>query len=275
MFVAVSFEDRAESGFFRRMGDRLYNRDITARRASFGGSAYWHVVQNLYGDKPDWELLARVCGPQGQKLLLPKGMSPPKGLGLRLCPLEVYSARMTVRLTCQLLEELGAAARTAAVGVLDMEGGCSGCCEILAERCGTVKAYTGRPEKYAARAEKLMEERGAALVVCDSPEELSDCLICAAPSPAGVVRLRCPVVTVEKSLVQGRPTINRPELQLPEAYAAAVPQGIAPEDFFGALELYGSRRPDMALSAAAVRIDGRRVEAGEIMLELSAGKHYY
>lgn len=268
MFAAVRF-DTQRRGAFRRLGDRVRARGTTARLRDSPGDGCWEIVQRTYGGPPRWGELAELCGPLGSRLLLPRGVGPPEGCGLRALPLEDFYARLAAECAARLLEALQSAGREASVGLYDPDGRCCRLAGTLAPCCGAVVALTARPDRYRTCAARLMADTGASLTFAAETDALRGCAVCVAPSPVGDARLPCPVLAADGSPARGRPTANALRALLPADAAEALPEGADPTDFLGALVLYGAYRPG-PLAVESLRIDGRLAAPEELQSIISS-----
>ena len=127
-----------------------------------------------------------------------------------------------------------------------------------------VKVYTLRRSRYAAAETMLRVEYGLPLLWAETPAELEACSICAAPYPTGVIRVRRPIITADRSGIQGNPTVNRLTLALTPEQLAEVPPGAEPTAFWGMVTECGTRRVKLPLTLGGCRIDGRLAEFTEL-----------
>ena len=150
------------------------------------------------------------------------------------------------------------------LALLDPQGIAPWACGEWLDCCRGVKVYTLRRSRYAAAETMLRVEYGLPLLWAETPAELEDCSICAAPYPTGVIRVRRPIITADRSGIQGNPTVNRLTLALTPEQLAEVPPGAEPTAFWGMVTECGTRRVKLPLTLGGCRIDGRLAEFTEL-----------
>lgn len=165
------------------------------------------------------------------------GAAPPEVLAPEGCPLRDYrpqdfTARLTVAAARQAMEQT-AGKGSGLLGLLDPQGIAPWACGEWLDCCRGVKVYTLRRSRYAAAETMLRVEYGLPLLWAETPAELEDCSICAAPYPTGVIRVRRPIITADRSGIQGNPTVNRLTLALTPEQLAEVPPGAEQPPFGG------------------------------------------
>lgn len=95
-------------------------------------------------------------------------------------------------------------------------------------------------------------------------QNLQNCSFLISPTPTGVMRTSLPVLTVDHSGIQGRPTINRLRFDLPPQILSEIPDGLEPLSFLGAAYECGTRRFELSFPLNGCRVDGRLVTTGEL-----------
>lgn len=269
MFVVLTIQ-REEKGLLVRAGEWLRG-PLEVRRRSFLGNGYYHIIDHT-GGRPHWELLSRAVGKVATRLVLAGEEEPPQGSGLRPYDPSIFAGRMTAMAGVQLLREMGEAGRRATVALVDEDGLFSWCAGELARQCALLRVYTRRPDRYAALCRELMEGLGASLLLTDGPEGLGDCLFAVSPAPTGVWKLPMPVLTVDHSGIQGRPTLNRLEPALPPELLEQLPPGVSLPLFLGAAWETGLRRFPLDMGLRSCRADGRLVDFSQASSLLSLWK---
>lgn len=260
MFMVVAIEDgkevlRLRLGRFLR-GDRLAWQDGTCR-----GNRYRYVVWHGQTGQLPWNRLAALCPRPRTPVLLPAGILPPQGCPIRDYHPQDFTARLVVAAARQVMAGTDG---KGLLGLLDPQGIAPWACGEWLDCCRGVKVYTLRRSRYAAAEKLLREEYGVPLLWVETPAELEDCTLCAAPYPTGVLRVRRPVLAADHSGVQGSPTVNRLELTLPADYTAEVPPGVEPTAFWGMVTECGPRRVALPLGVRLCRVDGRLAEFTEL-----------
>lgn len=258
MFVLLTIQ-REERGLLARIGDWLGRGPLEVRRRSFLGNGYYHITDHTVG-RPHWELLTQAVGRAATRLVVTGEEEPPRGSGLRLYDPSIFAGRMTAMAGVQLLRSLPDKGRQTSVALVDEDGLFTWCAGELARRCLLLRVYTRRPDRYNTLCRELMEEIGANLVLADDPQGLSGCRFAVSPAPTGVWKLPMPVLTVDRSGIQGRPTVNRLIPDLSPEVMETVPPGAPLFLFLGAAWETGLRRFPLDMGIRACRVDGRLAE---------------
>lgn len=261
MFVVVTTQEQPR-GLLTRAKDRITGGNLISQRKTFLGNVYYHMT--VQGGSVPWDRIAGMVGRAATRLVLPPQLEPPPGRGLGRYNATIFEGRLTALAAAQALRQSPHPGGGTTLGMLDEDGLWGWCCRELAPLCGAVRVYTQRPQRYEAISRQMMEDWGASVVLADQPQELERCDFAISPASTGVVRLRLPVITVTHSGVQGRPTINRLRLQLPQDLLDQIPPDIQPEDFLGAAYELGTRRIPLTFSLGECRVDGRRAALEEI-----------
>lgn len=263
MFVVLTIQ-REERGLLARAADWLGKGPLEVRRRSFLGNGYYHIIDHT-GGRPHWELLAQAVGRAATRLVVAGEEEPPRGSGLRLYDPAIFAGRMTAMAGAQLLRELPDGGRQTTVALVDEDGLFTWCAGELARRCALLRVYTRRPDRYTGLCRELMEGEGASLVLADGPEGLRESRFAVSPAPTGVWRLPMPVVTVDRSGIQGRPTLNRLEPDLAPELEETIPPGVPLPLFLGAAWETGLRRFPLDMGIRACRADGRLIPFGQAL----------
>lgn len=272
MFVVLTIQQE-KKGLLERAADLLGRGPLEIRRRSFLGNGYYHIIDHTAG-RPHWEQLARVAGRAASRLVIAGEEEPPPGSGLRRYDPSVFAGRLTAMAGVQLLGQMGDEGRRAVVGMVDEDGLFTWCAGELARRCGLLRVYTRRPDRYRALCRELMEGLGASLTLAESPRELEVCCFGVSPAPTGVWKVAIPMITVNHSGIQGRPTINRLEPELPAELAGELPAGVDPALFLGAAWETGLRKFPLDMGIARCRADGQLVSGlGQAVGFLRFGGH--
>lgn len=263
MFVVLTIR-REEKGLLARMGELLGRGPLEVRRRSFLGNGYYHIIDHT-AERPHWELLARAVGRAATRLVVAGEEEPPRGSGLRLYDPSTFAGRLTAMAGVQLLRGLGEEGRRAIIAMVDEEGLFTWCAGELARQCALLRVYTRRPDRYQNLCRELMEGMGASLLLTEGPEGLGDCLFAVSPAPTGVWKLPLPVLTVDHSGIQGRPTVNRLEPELSPELLGEIPAGVSLPLFLGAAWETGLRRFPLDMGIRTCRADGRLVGLEEVL----------
>lgn len=264
MFVVLTIQRESRS-LLTRAGDWLGRGPLEVRRRSFLGNGYYHITDHVHlTGRPHWELLARAVGRAATRLVVAgdgeTAEEPPMGSGLRCYEPSIFAGRMTAMAGAAALRGMADGGRQTAVALVDEDGLFTWCAGELARRCAALRVWTRRPDRYLALCRELMEGLGANLLLADSPQGLAGCRFAVAPAPTGVWRLEMPVLTVDHSGIQGRPTINRLEPELSPELREQIPPGVPVSLFLGAAWETGLRRFPLDMGIRCCRVDGRLAE---------------
>lgn len=256
MFMVLTVAEQSE-GRWQRLRRTLSGKDLVWQSGSYGGNRYLHVT--WYGNAADipWGRIAAITNRPRVPMLLPPGVVCPPGCPVRAYEPQDFEARLVVAAVCQSLREQPAAAHRGTVGIIDPQGIAAWAASELAACCRGIMVYSLRPERYRNQEQWLMEQTGLPLQYASTPSQLKDCLLCAAPYPAGVFTVPAPVICADRSGIQARPTINRLTLHLSPEIHQAIPAGVSPEHFLGMVTEIGQRRIEQELLIEMCRIDGR------------------
>ena len=262
MFMVVAIEDKKEP-LRQRLGRLLRGAALEWEDRSCGGNRYRYIVWHGPAERLPWNRLALLCPRPRSPVLLPPEVLAPEGCPLRDYRPQDFTARLTVAAARQAMEQT-AGKGSGLLGLLDPQGIAPWACGEWLDCCRGVKVYTLRRSRYAAAETMLRVEYGLPLLWAETPAELEDCSICAAPYPTGVIRVRRPIITADRSGIQGNPTVNRLTLALTPERLAEVPPGAEPTAFWGMVTECGTRRVKLPLTLGGCRIDGRLAEFTEL-----------
>lgn len=264
MLMAISL-GQAQNSFFRRWRQKLRGEDLQWRYAAYAGNRYLNVTWFGTAETIPWARVAAIPVRSRGGVLLPEGAVIPPQSTLHAYEPQDFYARLTVSAVCGCLRDTPEIARRATVGVIDPAGVAAWACMEIAPWCRSIRVYTLRPERYTEQEQMLLEEHGVPLLYADTPRELRGCALCAAPYPTGVFAVPSAVVTPDRSGIQGRPTVNRLSLLISEEQRTAVPRGLCPELFFGALAETGFHRFPLEYTVDQCRIDGRLARMHDVL----------
>lgn len=262
MFVAVAIEGQKEP-LRQRLGRWLRGETLEWEDRFCGGNRYRYVVWHGAAEQLPWNRLAQLCPRPRTPVLLPPELLPPQGCPIREYRPQDFTARLTVAAARQGMEQFRGRGG-GLLGILDPQGIAPWACGEWVNCCRGIKVYTLRRSRYTAAEALLREEYGLPLLWAETPTELEDCTLCAAPYPTGVLRVRRPVLAADRSGIQGSPTVNRLELALPPEHRVEVPPGVEPTAFWGMILECGTRRMALPLEIGRCRMDGRLADFTEL-----------
>ena len=133
----------------------------------------WRLIRAPCGAKgPDWKRIERLAGHHRAKLISFTEEVPPPESSVKLVKLYGFERIMAAKVLCRLLPEEKA---PQTVGVIDPEGRCLSAVEILLGQAECVMVYTNRPERYEWFARRMLEQKGAPVVLCQNPNMMTPC----------------------------------------------------------------------------------------------------
>lgn len=259
MFAAVILEQPRGSGCWGALLDKLRPPRPQVEERQAGESRFWQITCPISRDGRHWTAIAQAAGRFSTRLVVDPAVELPPGLR-RFDPEPFYS-RLLLNTARAALVSSGLAPERRTVGLWDEAGEALPLAEPLLDLCPALKVVTSRPEPWRALSDRMLEERGAPIVLCRDEESLADCVLILAPRgmerpPAG-----CPVFSLVDS---GPQTVNHFSCGLPSACAGALPTGMEPVYFLAALYQLGGMTQLGELAASRCRVGGRDAPAGEL-----------
>lgn len=220
MMTALQIE-RHDSGwtrFLRRNRIRVEHRYCDS-------AAVKSVTYEQYRGKVNWSVIDRFVKAQRNRVLCEKELELPPQSGYRRYVSHELSRRMCENAALYLLRD--ASLCGVKVVLVDDKGDSVGLCDHLSDLCDPVYVVTDAKKIYAAQAEYLLNEKGAALRVCGSEDCLSDADLIIAPQRL-TRTLPCPsyalILTGEKPAVgQNTTAIYEYFFDLPAKYRELCP----------------------------------------------------
>lgn len=229
----------------------------------------WRLVRAPLGRRGiNWAAVAELAGRHRGRLAMAPQLQPPAGGPVAAFQPLAYQRIMAARALNAALQRLPGP--PAAVGVIDPEGCCHQAVELLLERAACVMVYTRAPGRYEWFARRLLEQKGAAVVLCRAPAAM-DC--CAAVLLGGL----CPGwrdFVPPGCVVAGAYRPDGPAgaaaawgfaPRLPRRLQYQVPPGVPAGVLLPALYELSARRELAALPPAVCVLGGREAELEEFI----------
>ena len=133
----------------------------------------WRLIRAPVGKKgPDWAEISRLAGCHSTRLISSACHRPPNNGPIKLARLTAFQRILAARTICGLLPDYP---YSATIGVIDPRARCLSAVEILLEKAGSIMVYTQLPHRYEWFAGRVLEQKGAAVVLCSSAEAFRRC----------------------------------------------------------------------------------------------------
>lgn len=129
----------------------------------------WRLIRLGRGRRINWKRVARLAGRHSRCLVLPQGMVLPPNAPVAAVCLQELQKLLAAKCICRVIP------KGSTVAVLDPDGSCLSAGGELLRQAGCIKVFTHRPHRWEACARRLLQEQGAPVVLCRSPDLLSDC----------------------------------------------------------------------------------------------------
>lgn len=239
MMTALQIEQHP-SGFLRF----LHRNRIRVDYRYCDTAAVKCVTYEHYHGKVNWTVIDRFVKAQRNRVLCAPSLALPADSGYKRFHSAELSRRMCENAAVFLLR--AAEFRGVKAVLIDNSGDSVGLCEYLSDFCDPVYVVTAATEIYAAQAEYLLNERGAALRICGGTDCLKDADLIIAPEKL-TQTLPCPtyslILTGEKPSAQQNTTaISDYFIELPSKYKELCPGDLDEMYFASALfALTGAR----------------------------------
>lgn len=202
------------------------------------GAKYGAIIAAKPNSAADWRGIAALAGRYGDIMLLPQGMVPPPPLQEAECPR--FARRLLLGTAVEIVKRTRMPMYRRIVGLVDENGEYADFLFDLLHHYTTVKVLSGRRALYQAQADRMMEELGAPVILCDDYASFFDCVLVVAPDGLSTdLRMSCPVLGKSGGVKQGSDFITNLRYVPDAEQAKQCPAGIEPHRFFAALYEYG------------------------------------
>ena len=216
MLVALTVREQTKRRFWQR-GKRWARGEVSSRFVEVCGARFLLIDAEKNKDGTlDWQEIRRIaCGECG-RMLLPRGITPPAGSGVR--PFHGTALQLALMLTTanQVLRMAAVPPRYMRVAVYDPLARLPALCTALLPFAADVRVVTDRPQAYAVQEQLAMDTYGAALPVTTDVRALDGSSLVLAPD--GIQNLR---PRVRGFVLSGRP---EPQAGVISGYIPQVPQ---------------------------------------------------
>lgn len=174
MMTALQIEEH-NKGFLRR----LRRNKIRVEHRYCDAVTLKCVIYEHYRGKINWSSIDRFVKAQRNRVLCAPDMEIAPASGYKRFESTELNRRMCENAALYLLRTLGEQKITTVL--VDEDGDCAGLCDYLAEYGDPVCVLSAATQIYAAQAEYLLNEKGAALKLCQDKNCLADADLIIAP----------------------------------------------------------------------------------------------
>lgn len=236
MLTALNIEDYTRRGAGRIFSLLRRNR-IRVEHRYCDAVAVKSIVYERRRERMSWTAIDRFLKDRRTQLLCPPELTLPAGSGLKRFVSGELNRRLCENAALWLLRELRG--ERPSVVLVDSTGDRAQLCACLLDYTDRVRVITDSPRVYLNEADRLLEEKGAALRVSSGSARITDAQIIIAPD-----RLTRPLGCDPGALIfsgeapahpQPAPVIDEYLIDLPEKYRSLCPDYLEPMYFASAL----------------------------------------
>ena len=237
MLTALNIEDHRCSGLLGLLTALRRNR-IRVEHSYSDSAAVKSIVYERRRDNISWASVDRFVKGERGRILCPEGLELPADEGCRRFDSRELDIRLCENAALWLLRESGGL--RARVDLIDSTGERAGLCSYLADYTACLRVITDNTRLYLDEADRLLEERGAAVTVARSGASANEADLVISPEPISVL-LDCHPDAVVLSAAPPRaqsaaPVIYEYFFDLPEKYREIKPEYL--DDGYFASALY-------------------------------------
>lgn len=178
MITALNIEQHIRKGPGRLLSLFGHNR-IRVEHLYCDAAAVKNIVYEHRRGQVNWSAVDRFVRSQREVLLCPEEVELPAEYGYRRYRSATFSRRMCENAAIYLLDAIGAGG--AKTVLVDDSGDSVSLCRYLCDYCNPVYVVCKDTALYTAEAERLLEEKGAALVYSRGDRALRDADLVIAP----------------------------------------------------------------------------------------------
>ena len=190
MTTLVVLDDRAPQGRWRRFWRQVSGRRVTASAARTAGVAYCRLTVRADEGVP-WAEVAAAVG--GGPAVFEKGVRPPLGCGVVAVDGEPLRRRLLLNGALRALEDAARVGDVGGVALLDRYGRYGFLLPRMMQACRCVTVVTAEGAAYRRLSEELYQTLGAAPLVVDRVDGLTECRALLAPEGlSGFGAVACP-----------------------------------------------------------------------------------
>ena len=206
----------------------------------------------------DWNKIERYAGRHRARVVSSVEYRPPSDSCVEIARLYEFKRILAAKAICSVLKER---VESESVGVIDPAARCLSAVEILLEQAKCVMVYTKQPHRYEWFARRMLQQKGAAVLMCSNPVVMKDCRMVLLGGACEDWQKWAPDGSAVFSAVgeipsEGHLLVSGFEPQCPAALRRQIPKGVPPEDICAALYQLAARRELAELSVKLCRVNG-------------------
>lgn len=236
MITAFHLDDRTATGVKAVLNLFRHNR-IRVEHRYCDSVALKSITYERFRGRINWTSVDRFIGGHRNRILCREGIDLPAERGYRRFDSDELHLRLCENAALYLLRNCPS--QSARVVLLDDTGEFSALCSYLIEETDRVTVITKNTRLYLSEADRLLEEKGAAVTISKSTNPLRNADLIIAPTRL-MRDLHCPddaliLSTASPTIAQNAPVIFDYTIDLPEKYRLLKPDYLDDMYFAGAM----------------------------------------
>ena len=227
----------------------------------------WRLIRAVPGRKGlDWVGIERLAGRHRARLVSSVEYRPPCDSRVEIAELYALDRILAAKTICSLLPENE---ESETVGVIDPAARCLSAVEILLDKAKCVKVYTQQPHRYEWFARRMLQQKGAPVLLCGSPQSMGNCRMVLLGGKCENWQQWAPPGCVVFSAVGERPfsgisMVSGFVPNCPEELLRKIPAGVPLRDICAALHQLAACRELEDFAVKFCRMDGVGMDMGQL-----------
>lgn len=228
MFAVVKFSEEPR-GFFKKLIFKFSQRKVFTEKVSIAPGVFFFMLTcSFTPDRADWDLIEECAGAAKSRIIFPENVSVPERF--MRSSFEKLRKKAFIETALKILKNQ----KSECVTIDDREGFYINDIEKFVKLAPLIRVVTNNPERYDSVSEKIMEESGAALLICNENTDLgSTWLITYSGGVWHGDRIRA--ITAADICYGAEKLIRLFCLEFDDEYLELVPDGVNSEKFLSAL----------------------------------------
>lgn len=260
MLAALCVAEKPPRMLKRRLWRVRREESVRSEFVQAGSGRYLRITAVPGRDgELDWAEIRRLAGGEAGRLLMPKGIRPPEGVGIRPFRGAALQRELMLSTALHLLRTASIPPRHVRIGIYDPNALVPQLAAVFLPYAADVRVVTARMEAYAVQEQLAMDNYGATLPMSREPEALNGSTLLLAPEGIGHVFPR-----VRGLILSGVPEMHAGVVggyvpQTTPACLAALPQGCDPWEFLAGLYERSGMRELVRRPPALLYINGHSI----------------